>query len=452
MRGPKEAALRRSIFLLAFALTTSASAAHAARCKPKDGKPRVFVKAKTPIRKGPGLNYQVSSFLESGVCLPYSEVSMDKRWVLVDANETFGWVPMGRLDPDSQAGAKAEAPKEASVGSGQTRAEVRVVEQTLLLSEPAAEAAPKRIVPADLMVVPLSATPDGQWAEVRDERGQVGWVLTKTLRGDALADLPINEAMRDRPVTTAPAPGQVVYIRPGRSGVGVALTAAVYAGAFVPSHRFDSDGLSGRRRYDVTAFAPSTGLELEMMDLGPLSARIAYATTFITGVEAEGDLAAGGNQHDLRVRAGWPIDVGPAKLTPELGYHFSMFDFDSVLSDQPLNVTFLSTTAHVATAGARFTWYVDESFMLEADGGGAVGRTSLSPRPLERGGTTLGAYGAVGAQVFFGEIIGLGARYILDWRQASYTGGGQLDPTITEGTITDLTHGLMVGLSFLLAG
>lgn len=437
---------------LVFGLGLFTTDATAKPCPAMDGAPRVFVKAKTPIRKGPGLNYQVSSFLEQGVCLAFSEVSMDKRWVLVTADEVFGWVPMGRLDPVSQAGAKSGAPTKSAVGSGQLRAKARVAEQCLLLTEPDDKSAPKRVLPVDVMVVPLSTTPDGQWAQIRDERGQTGWVLTKVLRGDALADLPINEAMKDRPIAPPVSGGQIVQMRPGRSGVGVALTAAVFAGALVPTHSLDSDGINARRRYDVTAVSPSTGIELEMMDLGPLSARIGYTTTFITGVEADGGLAAGGNQHDLVVRTGLPIEVGPAVVTPEIGYRFAMFDFDSVLADQPLNVTFLSTTAHVGTLGARFRWFLDRSFMIEADGGAAIGTTSLSPRPLESGGTTFGAYGSLGAQVFFGDIMGLTMRYIVDWRRASYTGGGQLDPTITEGTVTDLSHGLMAGLSFLLAG
>lgn len=423
-----------------------------ADCPALSGKPQVFVKAKTPVRKGPGLNYQVSSFLEKGRCLPFSEVSMDKRWVLIAADETYGWVPMGRLAEVSQAGAQTIAPKTAAVGSGQTRGEARVIKQTILLAGPNKEAGPKRVLPLDLMVVPLTTTPDGDWIEVRDERGQTGWVLARELRGDALADLPIHESMADQAPTPVPFDSGIVRSRPGRSGVGVALTAAVFAGALAPTQSLDSDGATGRRRYDVAALAPSTTVELEMMDLGPLTARVAYSIAFLTGIKADGDLAAGGNQHDLRIRAGLPINVGPAVLTPEVGYQLALFDFDSVLSDQPFNVTFLSTTSHLATAGLRLRWFLDRSLQLEADAGGSFGTTSLSPRPLSDGGFTVGAYGTVGAQYFMGDIIGLTMRYILDWRKADYTGGGQLDPTITQGTVSGLSHGLMVGLSFLLAG
>lgn len=377
---------------------------------------------------------------------------MDKRWVLVTADEVFGWVPMGRLGPDSQAVAYGVSVQSGAVGSGQSRGEARVIKQTILLSAPHKSASPKRIMPVDLMVVPLTTTPDGDWVEVRDERGQTGWVLVRELRGDALAKLPVHEEMADWTPPPSDAPAGTIYIRPGRSGVGVALTAAVYGGAMVPLHSFDSDGVSGRRRYDVTAVAPSTSIELEMMDLGPLSARLGFSSAFITGVEAEGGLAAGGNQYDVTVRLGVPLSVGPGTLTPELGYRMGLFDFDAVLPDQPLNVTFLSTTAHVATLGARYRWFLNRTFVIEGDVGLSGGKTSLSPRRLDNGGTTVGAYGSLGAQYFLGDIMGITTRYLLDWREADYSGGGQLDPTITQGTITDLSHGLMVGLSFLLAG
>lgn len=439
-----------TLVLLSAALCTPQLAE--AACPAKAGKAQVFVKAKTAVRKGPGLNYQVSSFLESGRCLPLSEVSMDKRWVLVSADETFGWVPMGRLTEGSQAGAQQQAPQTAAVGSGQMRGEVRVVKQTILLAAPSKSASPKRVLPADLMVVPITTTPNGDWVEVRDERGQTGWVLTRELRGDALADLPIHEAMTGLDPDPLPGDTGIVRVRPGRSGVGVALTAAVFAGALAPTQSFDSDAISGRRRYDIAALAPSTAIELEMMDLGPLSARLGYGISFLTGISADGDLAAGGNQHDFRFKAGLPLNVGPAVIAPEVGYQLAIFDFDSVLQDQPLNVTFLSNTAHLATAGARFRWFAQRNLLIEADVGGAFGTTSLSPRPLGDGGFTLGAYGSVGAQYFFGEIVGLTVRYMADWRQAKFTGGGQLDPGITEGTVSGLSHGLMAGLSFLLAG
>lgn len=422
-----------------------------ADCPVKDGKPQVFVKAKTPIRRGPGLNYQVSSFLERGRCMPFSEVSMDKRWVLVDVGEVFGWVPLGRLSSDSQGKAAEVAPPDASIGSGQRRGQARVVEQTLLLDAPDPNAAPRRVLPVDLMVVPLAATKDGNWAQVRDERGQTGWVLVSVLRGDALADLPVDELTPSAPVTAAPGP-TIIRVRPGRSGIGVAVTAAVYTGAAVPIMSLDTDAPNARRRYDVSALAPATGIELEFDDLGPTSLRLGYQISFLTGIEADGELAAGGNTHDLYLQAGLPIELGPVTLVPEVGYRFMQFDFDSVLSDQPLNVTFLSTTTHVAIAGARATYFPVKEWMLEADGGALLGHTVEGPRNLGDGGFTLGGYGRVGVQTFLNDIMGVGLRYQVDYRRASYSGDSQLDPGITEGTLSGFSQGVWVGLSFLLAG
>jgi len=373
-----------TLVLLSAALCTPQLAE--AACPAKAGKAQVFVKAKTAVRKGPGLNYQVSSFLESGRCLPLSEVSMDKRWVLVSADETFGWVPMGRLTEGSQAGAQQQAPQTAAVGSGQMRGEVRVVKQTILLADPSKSASPKRVLPADLMVVPITTTPNGDWVEVRDERGQTGWVLTRELRGDALADLPIHEAMTGLDPDPLPGDTGIVRVRPGRSGVGVALTAAVFAGALAPTQSFDSDAISGRRRYDIAALAPSTAIELEMMDLGPLSARLGYGISFLTGISADGDLAAGGNQHDFRFKAGLPLNVGPAVIAPEVGYQLAIFDFDSVLQDQPLNVTFLSNTAHRRPAAAEIGTWCRKHRPHPPRSAGSVARTSENARLRWRGG------------------------------------------------------------------
>ena len=67
---------------LAFSLPAYAQKA-APDCKAQGGKPRVFVRAKTPVRRGPGLNYPVSSFLEQGGCMAFLEISADERWALV---------------------------------------------------------------------------------------------------------------------------------------------------------------------------------------------------------------------------------------------------------------------------------------------------------------------------------------------------------------------------------
>src|SRR5687768_9785411 len=49
----------------------------AAKCKETE----VLVKARTPVRRGPGLNYPVGAFLETSRCLAFAERSMDERWV-----------------------------------------------------------------------------------------------------------------------------------------------------------------------------------------------------------------------------------------------------------------------------------------------------------------------------------------------------------------------------------
>ena len=201
--------------------------------------------------------------------------------------------------------------------------------------------------------------------------------------------------------------------------------------------------------------AARSGLPVTVSLRGDLQGPFARALAALgAGLEtqADGDLGAGGNTHDLYVQAGLPLELGPVSLVPELGYRFMQFDFDSVLSDQPANVTFLSTTTHLATMGARATYFPVQTWMLELDGGALLGHTAEGPRQLGDGGFTVGGYGRLGAQVFLNDVMGLSLRYQVDYRRASYSGASQLDPAITEGTLSGFTQGLYLGLSFLLAG
>ena len=127
--------MRLSIGLIVVAAAFFVTEASAAPCKKKGGRARVFVKAKTPLRRGPGLNYGVSKFIEKGRCTPYSEVSLDEQWVLLEIERGFGWVPVRRLSKTSQR-KLARTGQTGPIGSGQTRATARLLRQSVMVERP----------------------------------------------------------------------------------------------------------------------------------------------------------------------------------------------------------------------------------------------------------------------------------------------------------------------------
>lgn len=157
---------------------------------------KVLVKGKTPIRRGPGLAYPVSSFLDEGKCMKATEVSTDGAWVLVQdsSSKTFGWVPVKQLDPESQAalGTKAEPPATGPVGSGQTRSYIKTAKATKLYLAPKKGAEVKKPLTEGTQLLALTLTQDGKWVEVRDDRTDTGWVRVGAVKAtpEVLAALP----------------------------------------------------------------------------------------------------------------------------------------------------------------------------------------------------------------------------------------------------------------------
>lgn len=477
---------------LAAALVLPSLASAAPRCK-SGKRPEVFVRPKTPIRRGPGLNYQVSRFLERGRCLPFSEVSVDQNWVLIDQKETIGWVPVNRLNKRSQEKVSAAPRKPAPVGSAQARTITRVSRRSMLLEQPNAESNPRRVLPRDIEVVPLAMTDDGRWVQVRDERGDVGWVLMTNLSSDALADLPVLEDGFNRGVSGAAGPSRSVETaggantaasemaadvardldqgssfdaadlgasdaegsrligEPATTSEGVGVTGFVLAGAVVPSHRLDSDAELGRRRYNLSAVSPAVAIQLELTDLGPVTVRAGYLFGLLLGVGPENEDSAGlGQQHQGVLRVGLPLAVGSVLVTPELGYSFGWFDFDSILPDDPQVFTVVSNQAHMGSAGARAQWMAARSVLLEGEAAFLAGATFERPRDLGKNSLALGFEGGLAAHFLIDDRLGLVTRYMFRLRRAGFTGGNGLDPTLTEATLTDVSHGLVFGVSFVL--
>ncbi len=433
---------------------------HAAACK---GPRRVLIRAKTPLRRGPGLNYAVAKFFEKNTCAPYSEVSLDEQWVLVEIGRSLGWVPVKRL---SKASRKRLAKRGTAgpIGSGQARSMARVFRQSVLLERPEPRAPVRRVLPENLRVLPLAVTREGRWTQVRDERGDIGWVASEDLVGEGLDALPRTETEGVDPRAPAQmgtarsskdskdskeAPAKVERAsRLNRSGVG--LRVALYGSALNPIHSLDSNGVAGIRRYDLSAAAPGTGLEVEVQNLGPLAIRLGYSIAFLNDVTSDdvpGTGSAGGLQHDAYWRLGWPLTVAGVQLTPEVGYHLGMFDFDSILAGQQ-QVVFLSTQSHTGTVGLRAQALLLDGLVLDVDAGGMLGVTQESPRSLGDAGLTVGFVGQVGVRYYLNDELSIMGRYVANYRSTGYTGQAQLDPTITDATLVDVTHGLLAGVAF----
>src|SRR5215470_12659349 len=199
---------RMRLAIAALVLVSLAPSAAIAKCKKKGDRPQVFVKGKTAIRRGNGLNYPVSKFLDEGRCMTLSEVSLDEAWVLVeDEQSAFGWVPVSALDAESRdvlpsMGKKAKGP----IGSGQERGFVVTKSSSSLLSRPDASSEVKKVLPAGAKLLGLAVSEDKKWVEIRDERGETGWVNARGLRDDneVIAGLPIADnglktGLRDKP-------------------------------------------------------------------------------------------------------------------------------------------------------------------------------------------------------------------------------------------------------------
>ena len=468
-----------SIACMTLALVLGFAADAAGRCKDKRGKPHVRVRAKTPLRRGPGLNYAVNRFIEKAKCVPFSEVSLDEQWVLIEVGTVLGWVPAKRLTKKSRRRI-ARVGTSGPVGSGQSRASSRVVRSTVMMERPDANAPVRRVLPKNLRILPLSVTRSGRWTQVRDERGDVGWVASKDIADGAAKRLPRTGAASDRVVRRAapsrstrrpdalvaaasprPSAGEgaadepevdaaTVSLRPVPSTGTIGLEVTVFGAALNPVHSLDSNGVPGFRRYDLSALAAGTGFEVEARDLGPIDVRLGYTIAFLSGLsseEAPGAGEAGGMQHDAFVRVGLPFDLGRLRLAPEIGYHFGMFDFDEVLSQQQVLV-FLSTQSHVATVGLRAQFALREGWSIDADASGLFGVTQESPQDLGEAGLTFGFAGQAGTRVDVADGIRVVARYAVNYRSTAYSGQAQLDSTITEATLVDLTHGLLAGVAF----
>lgn len=484
--------LLRSLFIAALVsaagLAAISAEAIAAPCRTKGDRPQVFVKGKTPIRRGPGLNFPVSSFLEEGKCMALGEVSVDERFVLVqdEATKTFGWVAVGSLDAASRdllPGANVKGP----IGSGQERGYVSTKLASSLLGRPDAAAEVRRVVPPGSRLLALSITEDGRWVEVRDDRGETGWVSARGLKdeSDTLTGLPRADTglktgfdksgaksgsggTSRRDLVEDPVRGERSRsakdraIRPQAmadqddatiatsipTAQGVAIEGQVRAVAALPRHGFDSNGQLGVRRYAVRAFAAGAALEGIAAPLGSFRARASYSFVLLTGLTPPGGgaTALSGQEHDFRVLFGYPIRLGSLRLIPEAGYAFALFAMEPTLQGSPAQ--FYSSHTHGLSLGATLVLPLSDSFALEGEVAALVGTTIEYPFDVGSPGITLGANTGLGARIALGGGASLVGRWDFRTRTSPFEGKSTTDPTITRATISHVEHGFSAGLAF----
>jgi uncharacterized protein YraI len=448
------ASVRHRLFALALlALSPLVAAEASATCK---GARQVLVKEKTPIRKGPGLNYPVKSFLEKGKCLRLTEVSADRAWALVESGDVFGWVPAERLDAAGQKVVAKMTPGATPVGSGQKRGYVFAATATPLYERPDASSGERKTLPPEAKLLVLAVTENESWVQVRDDRNDVGWISMSSVRdpSGALALVPRTD---DDEVTSSveltdrieqPVGVEEEVRRPaGPAAIGLVIDARVLVGANLPAQGLDSNGLAAYRRYDVSAFAGTARVEAKAAPLGPLSARLAFGFTMLAGIapEAQPDNTIGGQQLEGRLVFGVPLGV----ITPELGYYFGSTTIDPAIAGAPA-AQFESTVTHGASIGASADFALSAPLYLEVELAALVGTTTEDPVDIGEPGLTFGALAGLGIGFAVGDAVDLLLRWNLRYQSTPFTGPSIIDPSITEATLTALDNSILAGVAFAL--
>lgn len=468
----------RFVFVLLGILSiTWAGEASAKKCRRVDGKKQVFVKSSTPVRRGPGLNYPVVLFLERGRCVPLNDTSEDLSWVMVDAKGSLGWVPLDRLSKRGQEliakGKGKPAPKvekkKRKKRKKLKKGYVRVIESAKIYQEPKKSSKEVGSLEEPMQVLPLTATSDRVWVQITFGDEQVGWVLDRTLKGKALNKLPQIEPMAEDPPPPPPPdpdfepspelPSSEFSIgrsveRPTRKGDSITVIGQVFGAALAPVHSLRSDGALPELTYDLTALAAGGGAEIQIADLGPMALRVGYQFGFLTGLKAEDNeaIALSGTQHDVVARVGIDFQVGTLIIRPELGYALGLFQFDERLptGEGQNERRFISSTTQSGVAGVQLEWFLTPSFALEVDGAAQVGFTFEYPEEVRLGTPDLmiGGLASIGGQFLVGDNVGVVVKYSANYRKTNFTGPSALHQSIVNSTLTDFSHGLLVGAMF----
>lgn len=489
-RATVPSALRVALLVALCGAALARPSLASAQCAEPGAQLQVLVKGKTAIRRGPGLNYPVSAFIEDGRCMKANDISMDGNWVMIEdpTSKAIGWVPTKQLSPSSIELLAANRPSKnkGPVGSGQERGFVSTLRPVSLLVEPRRGAKERRLVPGAARLLALAITADKAWVQVRNERNETGWLATTDLEdtSDTIASLPVADGGLTTGVDTPITPADTVEATPSGATVtprdeGASEPASpprrrddaeviappppsgVLGGApsrgfelqllgvlGLPQHGLESDGARSIRRYALRANAGGALVELRVTDVGPLALRAMYAIELLGGLATadNADDTVGGQQHDIRLLAGLPLQLGPVALVPELGYAGQIYAMTPALAsrDEP---TFFSRHTHTAAIGARLGVDVAQVVRAELDGHGQVGFSVPYPFNLGQAGLTTGWRFGAAVRWAASPTFGLVLRAELRDLRAPFSGAAGIDPTITTAALVHAERHLAVGVA-----
>ncbi|MEE2901081.1 MAG: SH3 domain-containing protein, partial [Myxococcota bacterium] len=215
---------------------------------------------------------------------------MDESWVLIESDELFGWVPSHKLSKEGMSRIQDMVPDRAPVGSGQTRGYVWTNQSTNLQETPQMHSKMLRLVAMGERLLALASTGDGVWIQVRDRRGDQGWVRARRIRDETgvLAGLPrTSRGVKVETVRLTEGSGGEVKTILVPMQQGVLIDAEACLGIDFPFLSLDSDGEDFFRRYDIKATAPTLRIKATTTSLKPWSLSFEYNYTYLAGLGAD---------------------------------------------------------------------------------------------------------------------------------------------------------------------
>ncbi|MEE2904759.1 MAG: hypothetical protein VYC39_20690, partial [Myxococcota bacterium] len=302
----------------------------------------------------------------------------------------------------------------------------------------------------------LASTGDGVWIQVRDRRGDQGWVRARRIRDETgvLAGLP--RTSRGVKVET-------VRLREGSGGEvktilvpmqqGVLIDAEASLGIAFPFLSLDSDGEDFFRRYDIQATAPTLRIKATTTSLKPLSLSFEYNYTYLAGLGADlAEKTATARTQRAHVSIGWPLAIDEIWVMPRIGFLFNEADVDPILPEDPIDSggTFFSQQTKAATLGMNAQTNITKDLSIQIDAGAILGTTKESPFDLGSADLTVGfdlsvatRYAITDDLALFGQVLGM-------YQTSPFSGGSEYDFSITEAALTWFTASMHVGAVFAL--
>lgn len=420
-----------------------------AECKSTSAEPRALVQEKTPVRRGPGLNFGPSSILDKPRCLRLSEVAPGSAWVLVedDKKKVYGWVPVSALDKEGRARALAMAPKNEvtrrKLGEGSSPArdnDPAKPNDTATRAHDKEGASQSKHSGEKRVKVP---TPEAAPVEPSSREASTT-EMSKARAGDKPPVASGDEQTEVAAVSVRTATRAQGLIE------GVALQVDVGLLGAISKSSFDNDGQPLITRYEIRN--RSGGLRLDVR-AGPLlerfEARLIYNFVYSSGLKLkDGDDSISGQEHDLEVLAGMPIELGSLRVTPAVGYAMSLHAMEPGLPGAKV-AQFVSSVTHAARIGASGGFAIDARLSLEADVALVLGST-VPQYGLGSPGVSAGFRSGLAGRYGLTERLSCVVRWDLRYFHAPYDGMAEFERSITKASLSGFENALSFGVGLAL--